>query len=477
MQLKQYILVIIVQFTLASISQALTIDEFRQRLISTHPLFNTSKITAAIAQQEYLLAKSVDDWQLNIGSNYNYQQTDHIQSIVNGNNSRDNLSLQTSVSKNDYRTGNTVSLTHRLERSEFGSNRLALSDDIYNNVFELSYIAPLLRNRGGINDRLDIDIAAIGNKLTQYNIKQQQDDFLLVQLQIFVDLALAQSQLNIQQSRLKLADDLLDLEQRKYKDAVGERVDVLATTSDVLNIKQQIALSQQNLNSLKQQLAALLGLKVSKIISDIDLYQTYKSVGKISLRYFLNQHPQLQALTQQKAIIKRRLLSNRDEQQPDLLLNLSYLRQAENSNFGDSFFPQGDGLALGLNFSMPLGNKVNKAQNQLLLLQLSEIESRQDEILKDLTARADFLFKQLKIAKQVLDVNKQQLTTANQYVKEEQKRHKNGLTDSSAVIRAKNNANDIRLSYVQNAANYHRNYLNYQALQQNGYFKSINNLK
>lgn len=449
---------LLAQYSLANIEQeGLTIATFIAQLKRTNPFFDIEKTSTQIAQNEAEIAKSISDWRLNVDSNYRYQETDR---VLSANYKRQNtINLNSELSKVDYESGHRLKLSHQAQK-------ISQNTGLYSNTFSANLTKPLWRNQGGINDRLPIDIAKINAEKTQLNSKDAQYNFLLEQLYLLIDLAHLQEQLKIHQSRLKLANEELALTQEKYRASVVEKVDVLSREDNVLNIKQSIALTQQSLNALKSQLSTLLKLPPAVIVARVNLYQTQNIPPIIDAPYLLKNHYQLLALEQEKQVILRQLESNKNEERPDLSLSLGVSRLAESNNLGNSLAPQGNDLALGLVFSMPLNNLDNKANRKKLLLQLNQLRHQQQEKLINLLATTNTRLTQLNYAKAVLATNLEQLKIAKARAEEEARRYENGLVDASFVINAKNNEQNIALSYASNATNYQKYYLNYQALKQ-----------
>lgn len=443
--------------TYANDEVSFTTEKFIEQLKNTHPFFKTTLFDNQLSKSQEAIAKSISDWQLNIKSNYQYQDTEH---SFNTNYIRKNtLAFNTELSKTDYQTGNRLNVS-------YNTSKINTNNGVYSNEIALNLIKPLWQNKGGINDKLPIDLAVINTQKTQLENKHNQYEFILKNLYTLIDLAQLQAQLSIHQKRLVLAEKDLIFIKEKFQASVAQHIDVLSVANNVLNIKQQITLIEQGLKALQQQLSVLLLLATPTIKADIDLYQQYHNISPINQALLQTQHHQLLALKQREHNILRQLISNENQALPKLSLNLGLAKRSQATGFANSLAPLDDEITLGLNFNMPLQNLENNAQKTNLELALKHTKQQYQQILLDLIGRAKTKWTQLNAAKAVLESNQLQLKAAKELTQEEEERHKNGLIDARVVINAQNNEQNIRLAYVNNATNYQKYYWEFYALKQ-----------
>ncbi len=434
----------------------LTQQSFIVQLKKTHPFFAKQAISQQLVANQENTALAGQDWQVTVSANQHHQQTDHLDSITTyGRNNQTNLNSR--IERSFYNTGAKLGFEHQLSKT-------STSRVLYGNSFAVNYSHPLWRNKNGINDQLNTDIARLELTRIQLALYDESQLFLLSQLESLVDLSLLQAQESIQQQRLKIAEDELSLVQRKFVVSLVEQIDVLSQQDTLLGIQAQLLSTQQHLLSLKESLAITLELPIDKITSAFDLYQQQPIKILINSNYLTRNHHRLKAIAVQKRQLQRQLLSNKNEKRPDLSLQLGATRAGENRTLSGSLFVQSPQINIGLNLSFPLNNSLNTAQRKTLLLNLKNLEQTNKDTLRTLQANANSLNVQLSKIKRILASNRKQIKVAKARTQQEKRRYKDGLIETNFLISAQNNEQNIALNYAQNCANYHRLYLQYQAL-------------
>lgn len=140
----------------------------------------------------------------------------------------------------------------------------------------MDYSYPLLLNKGGINDRLNTDLATIDIQVNQLDKQEQAENFVLEKLKKFVDLAYAQERRVINEQRLNLANQELTLVKTKFAASVVDKVDVLLQEDAYQNAKQQLLQSEQDLVLLRHEIAIILGMGFDEVIAKFNLYKAYQ---------------------------------------------------------------------------------------------------------------------------------------------------------------------------------------------------------
>ena len=455
----QILALVLIGLSNFSVANTLTLTEerFIAQLKQEHPFFKQQRIRTKIVKNQEALALSGQDWQVEIEANHRHQQTDHLGSANTLYTRNNQTSINSSIARSFYQTGDQLSFGHNALKSSNNSR-------FYSNTFFVNYSHPLWRNKDGINNQLSVDIAKLEAQKNKIILYDQAQVFLLAKLESLLDLTLLQEQVKIHQKRLVLADQELILTHRKFNASLVEKIDVLSQQDTILQIRQQLLLTKQSLASLRANLAIRLQLPINQIVSQIDLYQSLPIKTIISRQYLARNHYQLKALNIQKQQLQRQLLSNRNEEKPDLSVNLGASTASEDDELAGSLFPQSPEINIGLNLSFALNNAKNKAEKNQILFNLDDLSHQYETMLRNLQAQSNSLSVQLSKIKRILALNLEQVKVAKERSREESRRYKNGLIDANFVISAQNNEQNIALSYAKNATNYQKLYLQYRAL-------------
>lgn len=437
-------------------AQPLTQEQFIQQLKQTHPFFSQQDIREKILKNKEDLSVLGSDWQANINTKQQYQQTSHLDNPSSLHSRKNTTNLNTSLSKKNIQTGEALTL-----RQNFSQN--IANQKTHNNKISLDYTRPLWRNKDGINSRLPHELAKLDSQSNLWSSQQSGQDFLKQQLFLFIDLAHAQAQLEIHKKRLTLAKRQLRQIQQKFNASVAEQIDVLTQKDAILRTEVQLLLNKRDLIALRSQLATKLSLPKRKIVAVMDIYKTH-SLLDIAPDFFEQNNYTLQEFALQKSKIIKQLNSNKDEGNPDLTLSIGVSKSGDSSRLFNQLLPKNSGISVGLDLSLPIKNTANHTKQIGLELELKNLEYKHKNTLLGLQESLASLDEKLSLSQQILRNNIAQINLATLRFLTEYERYENGLTTLNFVLSAQDNEAGLRLSYSQNAANYQKLYLEYQAL-------------
>ncbi len=452
-------------------AQAITQKKFIERLKNTHPFFNQQQLSTQIRQIEKRATTANEDWIVSLNGHY---QNEDASDILN--NAYDDLkttSIDIAATRKIADLGSDITFKHTwTDKNLTASNVFSAQSpsatiplqSTARNVFSLGYTHPLLRNSGGINDRLNTDVAQIAIEQSTFGRLEQEEGFILEKLKRFIDLAYAQEQLRINKNRLNLASQELDLVKRKFAASVVDKVDVLLQEDAYQSAQQQLLRAQQDLILLRHEIAITLALDFKQIIAKIDLYQPY-ALENTPLKQQLLKHSRVLKITDlDKKTLKRQLSSFKNQTQAQLDLNLELASAGENTSYANSLENQSQTWRIGLGLSYPLGgiksnSDVNKAQAQL-----NQLQQKKQEQLLELHTQATTFKERINLTAQILQSSKKQIKIAQARTNEERQRYANGNGEASFVISAQNNQQNAQLNHAQVAANYQKSVLEYKAI-------------
>ena len=431
-------------------AQAISEREFVEQLKSTHPFFEQQALSSQIKQVEKRLTTANEDWIIAIDGNYKNENASDISSSTY--NKLNTTSVDVSATRKIANSGSDITFKHTWKDKNKDVNTTR-------NRFSLDYTYPLLRNRDGVNDQLDGDVAQIAIEKNTLERLEQEEDFILKKLKRFVDLAYAQEQKIINERRLVLAEQELNLVNQKFAASVVDKVDVLLQEDAYQRAQQQLLQAQQDLILLRHEIAITLALNFDQVVAKIDLYKTYtpKEVQLLTHARVLK----ITALDQKT--LKRQLLSFKNESQAKLDLNLGLTSEGENTSYSNSLENQSATWNVGLGLSYPLGgvkssNNIKKAE-----IKLARLAQYKREQLLEINVQATTLKEKINLLMQMLKSNKKQISIAKARTVEERERYANGSGQASFVISAQNNEQNTQLGYAQVATNYQKAVLDFKA--------------
>jgi outer membrane protein TolC len=447
--MKQFFITIVILLTGFN-AQAISEREFIERLKATHPFFEQQALSSQIKQVEKRLTTANEDWVISINGNYKNENASDISSSTY--NKLNTTSADVSATRKIANSGSDITFKHAWKDKNKDVNTTR-------NRFSLDYTYPLLRNRDGVNDQLDGDVAQIAIEKNTLERHEQEEDFILKKLKRFVDLAYAQEQQLINERRLALAGQELNLVKQKFAASVVDKVDVLLQEDAYQRAQQQLLQAQQDLILLRHEIAITLALNFDQVVANTDLYKIY-SAKEV---WLLADTRALKITALDQKTLKRQLFSFKNESEAKLDLNLGLASEGENSSYSNSLENQSATWNVGLDWSYPLGgvkssNNVKKAE-----IKLARLAQYKREQLLELNVQATILKEKIKLLIQMLKSNKKQISIAKARTVEERGRYANGSGQASFVISAQNNEQNAQLGYAQVATNYQKAVLDFKA--------------
>ena len=293
-------------------AQAMTQAEFVQSLKNNHPFFNQQALSSQIKQVEMQATRANEDWLLNVSTAYNKDQKD---------------SVSFSANKAFTDNGSRATLSHTWVDTDIADGK---------SKFSLDYVYPLLRNNGGINDRLELDVSQVLVVQNNLSRSEQEENFILKKLKRFVDLNYAQEQQLIHEHRLAFAKQELVLVQKKFIASVVDKVDVLLQEDAYQKAKQQLLQAQQDLVVLRHEIAITLGIDFDQITNTKNLYRPYKLNDQYNKKQLLGKARVLKITDLDLKILKRQLASFKNESQAQLDLNLGLVSEGDDTSYSNA---------------------------------------------------------------------------------------------------------------------------------------------
>ena len=448
----------------AEISMAAYFNTLREQ----HPIFQLAATRTQIEKEQRASYRGAEDWRL--GADVGVSRFQAVQPGESPSQA-DQLALGIGVDRAIWQTGGRLALRWDNHQGQFDfpawqAALFPLDDRAYAQAVSLSYVHPLLKNRGGSLDRSDYEAAEFVVEFTAVNAREQEEQFLLTAGLVFVDWALLTEQARILAQRIELSDRQIQRIRKKRAENLVDQVDLLRAEDSRRNSAQHLALTNARLNSQRNHLAELAGdSTLIRLSPDFDLYATQALPTDAAMRRFVSNDSRTAiAFALQQKELRRRELTAAEQTKGELSLILSVALKGGGESSDDSLDLNREDASVGLRFSKPLGNRRARHQWQKAKLHLHEVALQRDRALRDMQSHAIAVLNELQSIHALLNLNRQQIDAAKQTTREEWRLYNQGRNDLATVILSQDREQLARFTYAQNAGRYQVLYLQLQSL-------------
>ncbi|ASQ90263.1 hypothetical protein CHL67_04395 [Prosthecochloris sp. GSB1] len=453
-------------FRIAPCAEPVTLESFSNLLKRTHPFFQKERLTSEIETAERQSFLGDTDW--NVTSSLAWSREEETINVFNPE-VTSALSFRSGVGREFWETGGRLTATYSLGRTSntFEQTPLFSSPErFYENSFELQYSQPLLRNRGGKLSRLQYDLKGFDIDAAEIQAKETSEEFLVDALSKYLDWVYLEEQMKIVSRRLTLSRSELDRTERKFGAYLVDSADVMRSKDAVNTWRQNLAVVETRLSALRSELSVLVQRPfILDAQPDFNLYSLQRPAALRAAKAKIEDSSRvLRIIALRKEQLDRGAEGVKESGKPDLSLVAAVTAKSAAERTGDSFTFEKKDAALGLQLSVPLENTAAKANYRKNRLQLLQLEKEREDALLSLNASLGSLHTQLTQLERVLDINRQQIETARLRTREETKIYEQGRGDLTFVIMSRDNEESAKLAYAENALNYQKLWLRYQAL-------------
>ena len=231
---------------------AITLSEFSERLVESHPYFVQLSLSEKTSLLNQKTLSTYTDWNIKAGASQAYSGGEDVASRLYKDLYATKYEL--GATRKVEGSGSSINLKHSLTRNDKDTNAS------HSNIFSVDYIRPLLQNKDGLNDKLNLDLASIDLMANKVSLEEQAENFLASKLSKFVDLALKQEIVKNHKVALDLAKEQLDLTEDKFKNSLVDVTVLIQEKDNFVKAKQQSLQSNKELIIERQELANLIGL-------------------------------------------------------------------------------------------------------------------------------------------------------------------------------------------------------------------------
>jgi outer membrane protein TolC len=457
-------------------AQTITIKEFLESVEQNHPFFEKESLSTAIQIKEHERFLGSQDWNIKSSPYYIHQKP--LGSSAFSPEQIDKISGDIALEKAFWSTGGRVSVSWTSDYTDqnipdmvipFSPEDIVIPagpSKIYTNKLYLLYSQPLLQNFGGKLDRLNYELSQYNIDFTEIQVLENQEGFVLDLGMNFLDWTLLSEQKRIANERLNLAQKQLQQTRRKRQANLVDKVDVLRAEDAARIAKQNIVLIQSQFKSKQAELAVLAqSQELYNLNPEFDLY-TLETLSTLddAVSQLKEKSRILRALGTRREQLSHLNKGYTETKRPQLYLSVGAGLQSGDEEFSNSFDLDKPDVLVALDFRYPLGNRTAKADIAKTDLELIQIEKDIENVSLNLEAGVRNLLISIKEMEKVLVLNQEQIESAKAKTKEELRLYNHGRGILTFVIQSRDNEEQAKLTYAQNAANYHKLILQYRAL-------------
>ena len=441
-------------FMLSQNVGAITLNEFSESLVESHPYFVQLSLSEKTSLLNQKSLSTYTDWNIKAGASETFAGGEDVGSRLY----KDLFTTKYEIgaTRKVENSGASVNLKHSMTRNDKDSNAT------HSNLFSVDYVRPMLQNKDGLNDRLNLDLASIELMSKKVSLEEQAENFLASKLTKFVDLALKQEVVKNHKIALDLAKQQLDLTEDKFNNSLVDITVLIQEKDKFVKAKQQFLQSNKELIIERRELADLIGVRESDMIVEMDLFKEQELVN-LNPSEFVKNSRAMQKYDFDKAKLQRELESNENKTMPNVNLNLGLSSLGENDKYFGSFGNRDYSWNIGLDISYPLGSRKEMIAVENTEIKMSDIDAKRAEAEMNSIQQINYLLAQVDLLTELVELYLEQGALAEEKVIEEQIKFSEARGQKSLVLAAKINANQANLTYLQAAGTYQKIIIDYKA--------------
>ena len=418
-------------FSQYSYAQELDLDTFIRTILDNNPGVQRILSTEGIAAGELESSQGIDDAILSSSLNLAHSEPNQIIGFEAG--ESDDAQLKLSYDRLFSNSGSRLSLAYNDQHTNRDPALATLGSQYYQPSFTLRLTQPLLKNVGGIQDRLNIDLKQLNLKLTQLNNTENLESYVTQLALLYIDWYLSSRELAISKEVHQQSIAQERLTRTKVRRQVVESYELLRaqeTREDYYSRWQQ---AEGRYAGLTQTIRYQMNLSNSAgtealIPGDPKTTELLTSKqAEIRSSDYLTTNSRLKDILDTLQAQQNILLDARtNAQDPDLNLSVAYTRHGISDNFSDAHLSEldRDDYSVMLEYKYPLGNRraTGEYQTQLASKQQVAADTKQRMLdaqanLANLQAQAGQLFVALESTDRKINFATKKLRKENQLFK------------------------------------------------------------
>lgn len=459
-----FIAMMLISITLSVFAETITLQDFLDMVYQNHPFFSREALTAEIEKKQAESLLGAKDWQFSVSPYYSH--LGEASAAEYSAQSLDSIGGEAAFGGPIWTTGGTLgfSVVSDYNIRHYGSG--TPNSEAFKQSIGLSYTQPLLKNMGGILDRLGYELSAYGINLAEVQSLENEEDFMLDLSTRFLDWVHLSEMVRIFEERLRLAGEQLAQVEARYRSNLVDRVDVLRGEDAVRSAEQGLLQLETKWKARQAELAVL--ARSEEIYEKSPVFELYVLEELPEMEESVSALIENSRLLGTFQILENQLVHQRagllEEKRPELNLIFSGGLAGRDEKFVSSLEITKPDVTVSLEFKAFPGNQGIKAKIEKIDLQVRQLQDEKGGFAISLEASIRNLQIQIVEMEKILELNQAQIRSAQEKTEEELKLYNQGRGQLTFVIQSRDNEQNARLSYADNAALYHNLIFQYHAL-------------
>ena len=455
--------------TLQAQTGTITEEQFLSGLIETHPIFDRERMTADISRRNSESLRGAEDWQVLSSLSFAHQEPTF---AFAGPKRTNAIVVEGGLDRTFWKTGGRFSARYTSTWASLKIDPIfGIPDSYYEHRIELSYVHPLLKNKRGLLDRLPFELKQYDIKYEEIQAYENLEQFLARAALDFQIWAFLAEQRNIVTERLRLSKEELERTTKKRQANLIDQADVIRAEDAVRIWEQNKVLVESQWHAVQAQLAVL--TQDSSLYHLTPAFDLYALVTRGSLEESIARIEDSSRLVNLLRVRLNQIDKSRqgfvDITRPELSFVSIVNAKRANESLGTSLRLNKPDATIGIQFSYPLGNRSARANVKRNDIEAAQLKKAIDNVILSLVSDYTSLHIQIAELEEVLALNQKQIQSAKQRTAEELKLYDQGRGELTFVILSRDNEQNARLTYANNALTYHQLNLQASALLDNLY--------
>ena len=442
--------------------ESVTLDQFLDDLIETHPIFERTEYGLRIIEAERDKLTGSEDW--NVGSSAGVSSIAQTGSAGMGIDRTTSAAIGGGVSRTFWSTGGILSADISLGNKWLLYNDNPIYDANPNNAFEnsiyVTYIQPLMRNWQGLLYTLPYDMKAVEAAQESLSILEIEENFLAANAPYFLDWVYFLEEKKILEHRRDLAVQSLEQTKKKRARNIVDEVDVIRAENSLKNVEMALKSNEMSFTSLMDRLVEITGDgQIGEKSPRFDIFEAHelRDIEEIATE-FVDRSRVLSKMKKTIELLDYRRKISEESMKSDLSLRARVGVKDYDEDFLDAIAMDKPDVSLNLIYEFPLGKTASRADLRSIELQVEQLRLQIAEAEIEYLSGIRALYAQVRDIQGIMAINREQIELAERQTTEEMRQYEVGRNDFTNVLQSQDSEANARLTLMKNTLTYHKLY-------------------
>ncbi len=432
-------------------AEKLSLDHFIQTVLSNNPGVKQIMLQNDIAAAQKHSSEAIDDGYIASSLNASHAEPDKI--YGNEPAKTDGIDLSLAYNRIFSNTGTRMSVAYQSKYTAANPATPSAGANYYQPSITLKITQPLLKNAGGIQDRVNRDIAVLNHDLTRLNSKEKLESYITQLTGLYIDWYLAYQEMKISENVYQQSIAQLKLTREKVRRQVSEPYEGLRAEESREDYYSRLQQAKGRFAGLQYQIHYQMNpssdnINNKLIPQDPGTATIFKQQQQRDIDYLARESRLkniLDILEKQQLVL---ISAKSNGLRSSLDLSVGYTRHGIDNTLVDaqsSSFDKNNYFVM-LEYSMPIGNKKASGEYQSALAKKRQVQYDSQQQL--LNAKSAFNNIKVQIEKIQLSIQSldRKITIARKKIKKENYLYKIGKLDLFELLRDQSSLLESRLN-------------------------------